>query len=443
MDNKEIDIKNLQFTSEDTGSFFSKTYTEYKWKFTLDGIQRTITLNHSKILGKRTIFLGNQEICRYQRYTYSFQYAFPLDVHNISITQNDDTYTLKIDEVPFNRLLNEEKLKRFNIIKETFLEKEKAKKDRKKKDREIRKFRTFNKSGGIPVSLRTNDKRNIYRTNIYSSNREIEENLNIDNENEINTSSKRNNIDNSNNIRNDIDEEEKEIENENQKEIILNPGQYEYYYDEESSEDLSNKAIDGGDSDKDEDEDEEDTDDKTIQESFRPPEDDIFKIENNLDDNDDEEELGENEEYNIKNEDEDENNIVNDNKDDNEDEKDEEDQKDKKNKNISNYNKINNELEPIKSNKKEKHLKKIKIESKKDKKKNKNRNKNNSNNINNIENDIKNDNDINNINNDNNIDNINNDDINTNNIDLLGEEIYNSSRDKDLYNNNVNNNLKY
>ena len=113
MENQDIDIKNLQFTSEDTGSFFSKTYTEYMWKFVLDGVQRTIRLNHSKILGRRTIYLGTQEICKYQKYTYNFQYSFPIEAHNVSIIQNGDTYTLKIDSIPFNKLLNEQKLRRF------------------------------------------------------------------------------------------------------------------------------------------------------------------------------------------------------------------------------------------------------------------------------------------------------------------------------------------
>ena len=406
MENQELDIKNLQFTSEDTGSFFSKTYTEYNWKFILDGVQRSITLNHSKILGRRTIFLGNQEICRYQKYTYNFHYSFPIEVHTISITQSDDSYILKIDEIPFNRLLNEQKLRRFNIIKETFLEKERAKKDKKKKDKEIRKFRTFNRgSAGIPISRRTDDQRNIYNTSIYSSNRYNEENLNIDNENSINTSSNRNDINNSN-----INNEEKKKENE----IILNQEQYDYYYEDEMSEDLSNKAIDGGDSDRDEDEDEkgnEDNDeDKTIQESFRPPEDDDFY-------NDEYEEEREDDEKNINNI----NNI--------EDKRDEEEEDDIKEKNnIANYNNINNELQPIKSNKKESHLKKIKIKSKKNKffeNKMKENEKNNNDNI---------------INENNNIDNENNINNENNHFDLLGEEIYNSSRDKDLYN-NVNNNL--
>ena len=411
MENQELDIKNLQFTSEDTGSFFSKTYTEYNWKFILDGVHRSITLNHSKILGRRTIFLGNQEICRYQKYTYNFHYSFPIEVHTISITQSDDSYILKIDEIPFNRLLNEQKLRRFNIIKETFLEKERERKDKKKKEREIRKFRTFNRgSAGIPISRRTDDQRNKYNTSIYSSNRYNEENLNIDNENSINTSSNRNDIINSN-----INNEEKKKENE----IILNQEQYDYYYEDEMSEDLSNKAIDGGDSDRDEDEDEngnEDNDeDKTIQESFRPPEDDDFY-------NDEYEEEREDDEKNI-------NNINNIEDKREEEEEDDIKEKEKKNNNIANYNNINNELQPIKSNKKESHLKKIKIKSKKNKfleNKVKENEKNNNDNIINEKNNIDNENNINNEN---------------NHFDLLGEEIYNSSRDKDLYNNNVNNNL--
>ena len=103
MDNTNLDIKNLEFNVEDTGIFFSKTYTEYNWKFLLDGIIRKISLYHSKILGRRTIYLGNQKICCYQRYTYNFQYSFTLDVHTISINQTDDTYILKIDGISFNK----------------------------------------------------------------------------------------------------------------------------------------------------------------------------------------------------------------------------------------------------------------------------------------------------------------------------------------------------
>jgi len=53
--------------------------------------------------------------------------------HNISIIQIEDSYILIIDDVPFNKLLNEQKLRRFNIIKDTFLESEQPKINKNKK----------------------------------------------------------------------------------------------------------------------------------------------------------------------------------------------------------------------------------------------------------------------------------------------------------------------
>ena len=420
MDNQDIDIKNLQFTSEDIGSFFSKSYTEYIWKFDLDGVKRTITLKHSKLLGTRIIHLGKQQICKYRKYTYNFKYSFSIDIHNISITQSDGTYILKIDEIPFNKLLNEQKLRRFNIIKETFLENDKGKKNKKRKVGEIRKFLTFNRgTTSIPISRRTEDQRNIYRTNISSSSyNDISENINNDN-----------NIDTSTNKNSSMNEESSS----NRKEIIMNPERFdEYYYNEELSEDLSNMAIDGGDSDKDEDEND---DDKTVQESFRPPDYDIFNTENQMDDDSDDFEENEKDENNINNINND-NNINNENNIDNINniDKKKEYKNEKEEEKKDNDNNINNDLLPNKSNKNKnknkKGLKKIKIK--------KEENKYNIINNKDIED---NENNINNINNDNNINNINN--INNNDhIDLLGEEIYNSSRDKDLYNNNnIDNNL--
>ena len=179
MDNHDLDIKNLHFTSEDTGSLFTKTYSEYKWKFTLDGIVRNLSLYHSKILGRRTIYLGDREICRYQRYTYNFHFSFPLDVHTISITQNEDTYILKIDGVSFNKLLNEQKLNRFNIIREIFSDK-----NNKINKPNIKPLMTYKGGrGNMGISSRIDDSRrdNKYRTGIYNSNRVDEiENDNYD-----------------------------------------------------------------------------------------------------------------------------------------------------------------------------------------------------------------------------------------------------------------------
>ena len=132
------------------------------------------------------------------------------------------------------------------------MEKERERKERKKKERGIQKFRTFNKgSSSIPISRRNEDDKK-YRTDIYSSYRDIEDKLNSDinrsNENEINTSSKVTDVININN----------EI-NGNNDEIQMDPEQF-YYYDE-SSDDLSNRAIDGGDSHRDEEEEEDNDND--------------------------------------------------------------------------------------------------------------------------------------------------------------------------------------
>ena len=420
IENADLDIKNLEFTSEDTGYIYTKTYSEYKWKFTLDGIIRNISLYHSKILGRRTIYLGNREICRYQRYTYNFHYSFPIDIHTISITQSEDSYILKIDGIPFNKLLNEQKLNRFNIIRDIFSDK-----NNKINKKNIKPLLTYKGGRGNIVISNRNDisKRDIYKTNINSAYREndIENDKNI-----INTSSKR--TDNT-------------LQNSNINSEYYNYDDYNY---EEASEDLSNKAIDGGDSQRDEED--EDEDEKENEENNIVKENntlnDIFQTNNNFDDEDEIEE--EPEEIEKQEEEDGEIDIKNNNKDEKDEDEsssDEEEQeintKEKKNeKEKESYNNINNELMPIKfkKNKKENKSKESK-ETKKEKKKSKNKNIVNKDNENyNYDED-----DIYNINNDNNNDsNINNE----NHIDLLGEEIYNSSRDKDKYiNDNINNNF--
>ena len=410
MDNHDLDIKNLHFTSEDTGSLFTKTYSEYKWKFTLDGIVRNLSLYHSKILGRRTIYLGDREICRYQRYTYNFHFSFPLDVHTISITQNEDTYILKIDGVSFNKLLNEQKLNRFNIIREIFSDK-----NNKNNKPNIKPLMTYKGGrGNMGISSRIDDSRrdNKYRTGIYNSNRvdEIENDKNV-----INTSTKRTN--NNTNINTSI-------ENSN------NDYYYDEYnnYNEESSENMSNKAIDGGDSQRDEDEDEDEQEEDNDNKENKLN--DIFQAKNNLEDyeNDDDNE-------DIEEEENDEENIKEEIKEKRDEDSSSDEDKEKEKENEDNFININNENIPIKSNKDKKEKKEKNKNKSSEKKKIKKKENNKKEKINVKNNDIYNydEDDIYNINNENN--NINNEN-NENHEDLLGEEFYNSSRDKDMYNNN-------
>jgi len=117
----DLDIKNLSFSSEDTGYFFAKSKSEYIWKFNLDKTPRKILLEHSRIKGKRIIYLDDKEICKFIKYTYNFTYSFSIDKHIIQINQDGDDYLLKIDGISFKKLENQQKLERYNLIREEYI----------------------------------------------------------------------------------------------------------------------------------------------------------------------------------------------------------------------------------------------------------------------------------------------------------------------------------
>ena len=137
--NRDLNIRNLSFNSEELGTFFSKSYIIYTWKFNLDGVQRVITLAHSRIKGKGVITLDKKEICNFMKYTYRFSYEFSIDSHTITINQNDEGYILKIDGINFQKLINQQKLERYNIIREEYIKEhpiiiEKPKEEEKKEE---------------------------------------------------------------------------------------------------------------------------------------------------------------------------------------------------------------------------------------------------------------------------------------------------------------------
>jgi hypothetical protein len=118
---RDIKIKNLIFNKEKKGFFFSKSYVIYTWKFKLDNVNRIITLAHSKMKGKRVITLDNKQICLFRKYTYNFSYEFPIDTHTISINQINEGYILKIDGMNFQKLVNQEKLQKFSILRNEYI----------------------------------------------------------------------------------------------------------------------------------------------------------------------------------------------------------------------------------------------------------------------------------------------------------------------------------
>lgn len=118
---EDLNVRNLTYTEEDSGIFFASTKKIFTWKFILDGISRTIILEHSRLTGKRKVFLDKKELVHFMKYTYSFSYSFSIDKHNISIQQIGYSYELRIENIPFRNLINKQKLARYNVIREEYI----------------------------------------------------------------------------------------------------------------------------------------------------------------------------------------------------------------------------------------------------------------------------------------------------------------------------------
>ena len=117
----DIKVSNLRYSEEENGTFFSKSKKTYTWKFVLDGIPRVIILEHSRLSGKRLIFLDKKQLVHYMKYTYNFSYSFSIDKHNISIQQVGNGYELRIENIPYQTLINRQKLARYNVIREEYI----------------------------------------------------------------------------------------------------------------------------------------------------------------------------------------------------------------------------------------------------------------------------------------------------------------------------------
>ena len=219
-----INIKKLEFFKDEYTNCFFVSNIKYTWKFILDNKQRTVILLYTKLFGKRIIYLDNKEIYNSSKYTYNFNISFPIEFYNITITQKDYFYTLKINNISFNNIMNDLKLKKFNILEDTYKEKQKQKKLKRLKKRKNRillnAINNFNKKDithTINLGGDENSKNKINRTNTEivnslnkldaeSNNDEDDDSRTIHQSFEINdkTLAMINNISNSNNNINNI-----------------------------------------------------------------------------------------------------------------------------------------------------------------------------------------------------------------------------------------------
>ena len=124
----DINIKKLEFLREEYTNCFFISSKKYTWKFILDNKPHKVVLLYTKLLGKRIIYLDDKEIYNSRKYTYTFNLSFPIEFYNITIGQKNYFYTLKINNISFNNLLNDIKLQKFNNIENAYKEKQKEKK---------------------------------------------------------------------------------------------------------------------------------------------------------------------------------------------------------------------------------------------------------------------------------------------------------------------------
>lgn len=176
-----LNIRKLEFFKDEFKNCIFISNIKYTWQFILDNKPRTVILIYTKFFGKRVIYLDNKQIYNSSKYTYNFTVSFPIEFHNITITQKDYFYTLKINNISFSNILNDLKLKKFNILEDTYKEKQKEKKLKKLKKRKNRllleAINNFNKKDKIHEINLSQDEKNK------KSNEESNENIK-DNEDE-------------------------------------------------------------------------------------------------------------------------------------------------------------------------------------------------------------------------------------------------------------------
>ena len=127
----ELNIRNLSFLkNEYTDCCFLFSCIKYTWKFVVNNNSHTIFLFYKKFLGKRQIFLDNKKIYSKNIFTNDFCLSFPVEYINITILQKENYFIMKINDISFNKILNDIKLKKFSILENDYKIKQEKKKQK-------------------------------------------------------------------------------------------------------------------------------------------------------------------------------------------------------------------------------------------------------------------------------------------------------------------------
>ena len=97
----------------------------YIWSFILDGKQRKIEFWDSKISGKKRLTADSKELLNDKIKSDDFSYSFKIERHFFTILKVKDEFELKVDNLPFIEIMNDERCGKLEKMRENLKKKEK------------------------------------------------------------------------------------------------------------------------------------------------------------------------------------------------------------------------------------------------------------------------------------------------------------------------------
>eukprot|EP00742_Colponemidia_sp_Colp-10_P001436 GILJ01001545.1.p1 GENE.GILJ01001545.1~~GILJ01001545.1.p1 ORF type:complete len:569 (+),score=92.58 GILJ01001545.1:39-1709(+) len=105
-------VKPVYYEEDDVGKRVKKSKRKYTWKVDLDSTHHTIELYASFLSGKKAVYQDGRPIHESAKIMdQTFQFPFRIRDHLLNIVQHGDTYELRIDNVSFSYLYNQERMK--------------------------------------------------------------------------------------------------------------------------------------------------------------------------------------------------------------------------------------------------------------------------------------------------------------------------------------------
>ena len=154
----------------------------YIWSFILEGKQRKIEFWDSKISGKKRLTADSKELLNDKIKSDNFSYSFKIERHFFTILKSKDDFELKVDNLFFIDIMNDERCGKLEKMRNMLKNKEKMEEiqNNKKQKRNIEKEDDYDYGNedfykGSDLNFENEGKYNI----------NFRENNNEDNDNDI------------------------------------------------------------------------------------------------------------------------------------------------------------------------------------------------------------------------------------------------------------------